>query len=399
MVLPPELFDAVVDELGGDRLALKNCSLVARNLRARSQEHLFRDISLENASWCEKFYQTATASRSIPYVVRSLRLVTFPGQWVKDEPTLPLLLQQMVNLQHVQMFFVEWESSAALEVALRSLNNLTAATLTNVYFSNSLEFYTMLRYWQNLRHLTLRGLFFKGIPSASIDAEAFTGKPTYLETLRVLSTQYSDDASRDTLNSFLHPASPISLNELKELQIAPFQKDDMEIVRAILATSLYYLRSLSIDAFVQAHVVDEIAATCDPLQIHNLPSLTLEFSDKVAFEMQLEWWTRAFNLRAKFYRMQHVHLIIRLDETATIASPAFKSAARWRALDAAFARKEMHVMRELEITFDVGPAADKAALRHELNVFFEGACKQLVKEQRLRFKIRDIFQRLLSKST
>ncbi len=45
-------------------------------------------------------------------------------------------------------------------------------------------------------------------------------------------------------------------------------------------------------------------------------------------------------------------------------------------------------MRELEITFDVGPAADKAALRHELNVFFEGACKQLVKEQRLRFKIR-----------
>ena len=145
---------------------------------------------------------------------------------MKDEPTLPLLLQKTVNLRHLMMFFVEWEETPALRNAFRALDSLDTLTLNNIYFSDSIDLFAMLRYWRSLRHLTLRGIFFKGECSGA--GPLPSGPPTQLETLRILSTQYSDDASRDILNAFLHPSSPISLTQLKEFQIAPFQQDDVE---------------------------------------------------------------------------------------------------------------------------------------------------------------------------
>lgn len=398
MVLPPELFDAVVDELESDRNALKTCSLVSRVLRPRAQAHLFREISLESPNWCKKFHHIASTSPSLPFVVHSLRLVTFPRQWVSEEPTLPLVLKRMVNLRHLQMFFVEWQSLPSLESALRSLRNLTALTLSNVFFENCLAFFAMLGLIPGMRQLTLRGVFFKGLPLPHDTLSSDTQR-VHLHTLRIVSTQYSEDASRNILISFLHPSSPISLTELKDFQITPFLTSDIETVRAVLSASVDSLNHLSLDAFVQSHVVDEFTAICEPLHVHHIPSISLELCDKVSIQKQLKWWTEGFNIRAEVYALRVISITIRLDEISSIESPAFTDVTIWEALDTALTRREMALLQGVEFIFDIGPASNRKTLARDLDKFFPTACKGLHSKNLLRFRIRDIFQRLIAKGS
>ncbi|KIY65155.1 hypothetical protein CYLTODRAFT_424584 [Cylindrobasidium torrendii FP15055 ss-10] len=396
--LPVELIDSIVDQLCDDRDALKSCSLAAQTLRPRAQAHLFKDISLESATWCEKFYRTTCLSPSLPRSVRSMRLVSFPGQWIKDEPSFPLLVEKMANLQQLMMFFVDWDSTPALNSALQTLGNLTSVTLTNVSFASSIEFFNTLRCWPNLRHLTLRGIFFKNRLVEPIDCiPALEGIPTRLESLNILSTQYSDDNSRAILRALTHPSSPISLSELKEFHIAPFDTDDIDLVRTTMEQCSDFLRNLTIDAFIHAHVVDQITLNCDPLPVHHLSSLALEMSDKVSVGRQLEWWARGFRLPAREYSLRQLHLIVRLDAAANMNSPAFHVQGAWRALDDVLTRREMRMLDGLKLTFDVGPAADKHALRESLKAFLCAAFPRLVHQGRLDFTVRDTFQRLIAK--
>lgn len=92
-------------------------------------------------------------------------------------------------------------------------------------------------------------------------------------------------------------------------------------------------------------------------------------------------------------------MTIRLDEVASIESPAFTDVTVWEALDAVLTRREMGGLQGVEIIFDIGPASNRKALARDLDCFFRTACKGLHRKNLLRFRIRDIFQRLIAKST
>ncbi len=163
-------------------------------------------------------------------------------------------------------------------------------------------------------------------------------------------------------------------------------------------------------------VTDEFTAICEPLHVHHIPSISLEFCDKVSIQKQLKWWTAGFNMRADVYSLRVISITIRLDEISSIESPAFTDVAIWEALDAALTRREMALLQGVEIIFDIGPASNRKALARDLDKFFPTACKGLHSKNLLRFRIRgmfffvdhgngsnlpfiDIFQRLIAKGS
>ncbi|KAH9835341.1 uncharacterized protein C8Q71DRAFT_765306 [Rhodofomes roseus] len=64
LVLPPELWDHVVDNLSSDRPSLGACGLTQRAWVASTRRHLFHDIILKGTARCEQFRELIIASSS-----------------------------------------------------------------------------------------------------------------------------------------------------------------------------------------------------------------------------------------------------------------------------------------------------------------------------------------------
>ncbi|EMD42337.1 hypothetical protein CERSUDRAFT_121065, partial [Gelatoporia subvermispora B] len=78
---PLELCEGVIDILCDDVAALVACSLTCRALIARTRRHIFRSVSLGDATQCRKLEvllnRSAEASHDIAYYIRDLRLGSF----------------------------------------------------------------------------------------------------------------------------------------------------------------------------------------------------------------------------------------------------------------------------------------------------------------------------------
>ncbi|RPD59974.1 hypothetical protein L226DRAFT_508122 [Lentinus tigrinus ALCF2SS1-7] len=63
-ILPPELWDCILDCLYDDKPSLRQCSLAARNWRPRAQHHLFRSIYID-WSTCDAFTRLLESNPSL----------------------------------------------------------------------------------------------------------------------------------------------------------------------------------------------------------------------------------------------------------------------------------------------------------------------------------------------
>ena len=63
-MLPPELWDSILDCLHDDKHSLRQCSLIARNWRPRAQHHLFRSIYID-WSTCDAFTRLLESNPSL----------------------------------------------------------------------------------------------------------------------------------------------------------------------------------------------------------------------------------------------------------------------------------------------------------------------------------------------
>ena len=71
---PPELIDAVIDQLRGDVDALKACALTSSSWLPASRYHLFDDVFLEDAASILRWAQTFSTSSDIPSYVENLHV-------------------------------------------------------------------------------------------------------------------------------------------------------------------------------------------------------------------------------------------------------------------------------------------------------------------------------------
>ncbi|KAF8214985.1 hypothetical protein K438DRAFT_1749089 [Mycena galopus ATCC 62051] len=157
MSLPPELFELIIDHPDGDILALKMCALACAAFRQRSQSHIFGRITAllpppSNApstyeTLCSLFHRLVLQSPHIQHHVRTLvimdrHMYSTPGRryttdWMLDEPTLPLLLLLLPNLEGFHLHSREnWEHVLDENPTLASaiLTALASPNIKSIHF-------------------------------------------------------------------------------------------------------------------------------------------------------------------------------------------------------------------------------------------------------------------------
>ncbi|RDB27041.1 hypothetical protein Hypma_005150 [Hypsizygus marmoreus] len=113
---PPEIVDAVIDELHDDFTALKRCSLVSNEFRPRSQMHLYSRITIEFTGPIHhrhpaRPFVTVLTPR-LGHCVRHLTLVNNVQQWwdhynddyfKNEDYIMPLLFKQLHHLHSFRL--------------------------------------------------------------------------------------------------------------------------------------------------------------------------------------------------------------------------------------------------------------------------------------------------------
>lgn len=115
--LPQELVDLIVDNLEDDISSLEACSLTSRAFLASSRRYQFSEIELtglplshQSASrpqmqtLCDKFLALIERSPHIAPLVKDLSILEGGVPWLANRRSpLPLVLRQLVNLEHISI--------------------------------------------------------------------------------------------------------------------------------------------------------------------------------------------------------------------------------------------------------------------------------------------------------
>jgi hypothetical protein len=108
MRIPQELIENVIDCLSNDRSMLEACSLVARTWLARSQHHLFNDVSLNSGrvkKWCSTI---RPGPDGVSRLVHNLALQQAPGHRWLGTKFLDGIPDHFSSFRHVGNLSITW---------------------------------------------------------------------------------------------------------------------------------------------------------------------------------------------------------------------------------------------------------------------------------------------------
>jgi hypothetical protein len=153
--LPPELIDAIIEQLHDDRAALATCALVCRSWVPASRHHLFSDVTIWPATLSNTFTLLSSPSCTIPSAVEHLTLSQH-NIFRSDVWEVVRKLSRITGLciSHVVMDVSPPPTLAPL------LCNLEALNLKDVYFHGSGPFHSLSHHCPHLRHLSFSGVRF-----------------------------------------------------------------------------------------------------------------------------------------------------------------------------------------------------------------------------------------------
>ncbi|KAK0432508.1 hypothetical protein EV421DRAFT_1910885 [Armillaria borealis] len=132
--LPPEILDAIVDELWNDKKSLKQAPLACKSLCLRTRVHLFSAVKL--GSVCsDRLRELLTLSPKLALHFKSLEIIA-P---INDPPEAPTvygelrIVESLVNITHLSLVMGDWRHMPDTVVA--SLQSRSYHTLNiGVYF-------------------------------------------------------------------------------------------------------------------------------------------------------------------------------------------------------------------------------------------------------------------------
>ncbi|KAI0714331.1 hypothetical protein C8T65DRAFT_607315 [Cerioporus squamosus] len=139
LVLPPELWDCVLDSLHDDRPSLRQCALTSRNWRPRAQHHLFRSIYID-WSTCDAFTRLLQSNPSLGAHVANMEIEGAFGffsldrlhgitldKWLRATPT--TLSQLLGNLTKLDLALITIDA----ELVRCVFGRLTTVTQLTLY--------------------------------------------------------------------------------------------------------------------------------------------------------------------------------------------------------------------------------------------------------------------------
>ncbi len=179
-LLPQEIVDLIVDEIGQDTATLKACSRVSRSWNASAQHRLFRRISVDiKASRTRRkgYPTTYDMLRYRPHIVGYLRELTVgasaPQERKQDETRLRTLLGHTTRLKKLRLDLsgLAWQCTPTILSTIRDgpLASLTVLTLCGVTFKDTGQIKDVLRApcASGLKHLSLLDVSFERVQDYS----------------------------------------------------------------------------------------------------------------------------------------------------------------------------------------------------------------------------------------
>lgn len=156
--LPPEIVDAIIDELQDDKKSLLKASLACRVFYPRTRVYLFSVASLSSATECSCLHELITRSPQLALHFKSLKIaVLYPSH------TVPLSLygalsvtECLVNVTHLSLRAGDWRympDSVVSSLQSRSYRSLEVNF--QFYFRSMGEICSLLRNSSNLQQVRI----------------------------------------------------------------------------------------------------------------------------------------------------------------------------------------------------------------------------------------------------
>ncbi|KAJ7155232.1 hypothetical protein C8R46DRAFT_1196734 [Mycena filopes] len=164
MDFPPELHDRVIDHLHGDKHALGTCGLVSQNWARSSRHHLFKSVTLKDATW-ESFLSLldsplATFMHSVD-TLAIMQTVDLDSDSASPLDDIVPRLPRFPNVNCLRLANLAWDGISPLtaESLATLFDNITELDIHLVIFRDPREMATLISRFPRLAKTSARPIF------------------------------------------------------------------------------------------------------------------------------------------------------------------------------------------------------------------------------------------------
>ncbi|SJL18352.1 uncharacterized protein ARMOST_21939 [Armillaria ostoyae] len=361
--LPPEILDAIIDELQDDKKSLLRASLACRAFYPRTRVYLFSAVSLSREMDGSCLHELITRFPHLALNFKSLQIVCL--LYPRDLVTPPSIydpftaIASLVNVTHLSLCSGDWHympDSVVSSLQSRSYRSLEVGL--DFYFRSMGEICSLLKNSPDLQrvHITCQNSNITEVQQCDVDHSLHrTAAPAVLRFDD--SKDHSDSASGTLLKSVLSSGScPFSCNNIHTLRIDS-STSLPQCLNQYLSRSRSSLKHLHVNHIrpgIQSgklHVsgVERISVTIFQL-------LIVQSGGAQASQM-FEWWISNLSAVNEHCAIRSIAFtIIVYDPKRQEGHPASDWEDLWTRLDGCLTSSKMASLERVTITFNSRPA-------------------------------------------
>lgn len=236
ILIPPEIYDYVIDFVHDDEQTLKCCSLVSRAWIPSSQYHIFRHVRLhaphpgENSGCRRLSVVLDQAPHLASYVTKVSILDNDPriGKWVATDDYFPILLGKLSNLCNLDILVqpTTWnEGTRWLDDTIPTISSpiplpsLTELTLRKLFFHHPVDLLLVINSCPLLKIFILDAPQFP--PESMTPNAVYRNHKQFFESIqdKIQLTTLSLGAESLITGCLIHPLSPVDLTSIRHLTL------------------------------------------------------------------------------------------------------------------------------------------------------------------------------------
>ncbi|SJL18354.1 uncharacterized protein ARMOST_21941 [Armillaria ostoyae] len=365
--LPPEIFDAIIDDLQDDKKSLLKASLACKAFYPRTRVYLFSVASLSSAMECSCFHELITQFPQLALHFKSLKIaVLYPSHTIPPSSLYGALsvIEFLVNVTHLSLRTGDWRympDSVVSSLQSRSYRSLEVNF--QFYFRSMGEICSLLKNSPNLQQVRIdcRNSSIAEIQECDVDHSVHrTAAPAMVHIGNL-----EDDAGA-LLKSILSSRScPFSCSNIHTLHITS---------KTSLPQCLNQHLSHSPSSLKHLYIFHPYTGT---IQLGKLHISGVEQITVVVFRQAqiFEWWISNFSAVNEDCAISSIAFkILVYNPNLQEGHPALGWEDIWTRLGGCLTSSKMASLKRVAITFDPQPA-DWDILKAEMEEKFLGLKK------------------------
>ncbi|KAK0222608.1 hypothetical protein EDD85DRAFT_260946 [Armillaria nabsnona] len=354
--LPPEILDAIIDELQNDKQSLLQASLACKVICPRTRVHLFSIASLSSQSDCDRLLKLITLSPKLALHFKSLEIMMIQLQDI-HETLAPYggltVIESLVNVTRLSLLMGDWHHMPDTVVSsLQSRSYRTLAIGMSFEFRSVGEICSLVKNSPGLQQVSLAC---GNALTEECGLDHSLHRTPAPIVLQVIEFALPLD-SVGTLMKWASTPCPFSFRNIHTLNIS--LPDDSGTV----SRHLYRYLALSDTAlkrlYVMHHVSGSLNASSRTLHIASIEKITVKVvrTSRVHYGLLFrifEWWISNLSAVDEHCAVRSVTFKVMLDlPVFQEEHPALEWEDLWMRLDGCLASYKMASLERVAITFE-----------------------------------------------